>query len=126
MVNSRTAPGHFFNELKNEFERVVKENIWEYKPVQFKIALTGQFDKTHDKVVFEFTFGYDSRGPKLGLVSLKATLNDEWSKEYAINWARSGGIPLAGRVHQDLVAMKEAEKKLKALVSEPKRQRLRK
>lgn len=109
MVNSRTEPGYYDKQLRAAFQEAIVSNLWEYSLAEFQLSMTGHFGRTKDKVLFQFSYTYDPYNIRLNLVSLHATMNDEFEKIYPIKSHPSRDLPAAGTVHQELVAIQKTE-----------------
>ncbi len=96
-------PKTFDNQLKTEMEKIVSENLWEKNRTDFKLTMTGYFGSGRNKVDFEFAYRYDPYYIKLHLKSLKATINDDISKEYPVVTHPSRDLPKSGVVAKQLI-----------------------
>jgi hypothetical protein len=109
MVNSRTVPGYYDKQLRAAFQEAIVSNLWEYSLAEFQLSMTGHFGRTKDKVLFQFSYTYDPYNVRLDLISLQATINDEFEKTYPIKSHPSRDLPAAGTVHQELMAIQNKE-----------------
>ena len=130
-INSRADEGNSLKELQASFQSAINENLWVYRLVSFPLEMTGHFDlienqwrfnsshaydrqttghvqRTTDDVRFLFTFSYDPYNLRLNLLSLHATLNEDFEKTYLITRHPSLDLPPAGKAHRDLDALRTA------------------
>jgi hypothetical protein len=107
MINSRAEPGYYLKQMQAAFQDVIVNNLWEYTIAAFQLEMTGHFGRTKDKVLFQFSYTYDPYNIRLNLVSLQATMNDQFEKTYPIKSHPSRDLPASAKVHEELAAIQK-------------------
>jgi hypothetical protein len=64
--------------LRNQFETIIRENLWSAQPQKFSVSITGHFGRhNQDAVDFVFGYQYDPRRIRLDLQTLSASMKGQ-------------------------------------------------
>jgi hypothetical protein len=116
MIDSWAENGIYMKQLFAAFKQAYTTDPEVYRIDRFQLEMTGFFSvkrkdgsKPKDKVKFEFSYAYDHSNNELRLTSLKGIMNDDLEKTYPIVGHPSRELPPAGRVYQELFAIREKQ-----------------
>lgn len=93
--------GKLVQRLKESMEEAIYHSLWVYRIEEFSVETSGLFEEKQDRVVFQFNYELDPSRERLGLMSLKATM-DDLSLDFPIAGNRPADLPPAILVHKQL------------------------